>query len=500
MSFLEMKGIRKLFPGVLSLDNASLFVEKGEVHILLGENGAGKSTLVKVLAGAYERNGGTIVFEGRELTRITPKIAQENGISIIYQELNLVRTMSTAENIFLGREPMKKAPAWSVDWNRLYKDTEAILDRLNLHIDPRAKVQDLGIAEQQMVEVAKALSQKSKIIIMDEPTAVLTEQEIDNLFQIVRQIRAEGISIIYISHRLEEFERIGDRITVMRDGKTVTTVKVSETTIPELIKLMVGRELREQYPESHKKIGGYVMEVRKLARTGVLKDISFGVRSGEILGIAGLVGSGRTELARAIFGADPVTSGEIRINGKKVTINAPHKAIQAGIGFVTEDRKQQGLVLPMSVGHNMTLADLSNYTRYTKLMLNKEKSVVRNYVKKLGVRTPSIDQRVINLSGGNQQKVVLAKWMLSRSRIYIFDEPTRGIDVGAKAEVYALMNSLVEAGAAIIMISSDLPEILGMSDRVLVMCRGEILGEMRAEEATQEKILYYAAGGGKYIG
>jgi ribose transport system ATP-binding protein len=500
MSFLEMKDIRKLFPGVVSLDNASLFVEKGEVHILLGENGAGKSTLVKVLAGAYERNGGTIVFEGRELTRITPRIAQENGISIIYQELNLVRTMSAAENIFLGREPMKKTPAWSVDWNRLYKDTEAILDRLNLHIDPRRKVQDLGIAEQQMVEVAKALSQKSRIIIMDEPTAVLTEQEIDNLFQIVRQIRAEGISIIYISHRLEEFERIGDRITVMRDGKTVTTVKVSETTIPELIKLMVGRELREQYPESHKKTGSYVMEVNKLTRTGVLKGISFGVKSGEILGIAGLVGSGRTELARAIFGADPVTSGEIRINGKKVTINAPHKAIQAGIGFVTEDRKQQGLVLPMSVGHNMTLADLSNYTRYTKLMLNREKSAVRDYVKKLGVRTPSIDQRVINLSGGNQQKVVLAKWMLSRSRIYLFDEPTRGIDVGAKAEVYALMNSLVEAGAAIIMISSDLPEILGMSDRVLVMCRGEILGEIQAEEATQEKILYYAAGGGKYIG
>jgi ribose transport system ATP-binding protein len=500
MSFLEMKDIRKLFPGVVSLDNASLFVEKGEVHILLGENGAGKSTLVKILAGAYERNGGTIVFEGRELTRITPRIAQENGISIIYQELNLVRTMSAAENIFLGREPMKKTPAWSVDWNRLYKDTEAILDRLNLRIDPRAKVQDLGIAEQQMVEVAKALSQKSRIIIMDEPTAVLTEQEIDNLFQIVRQIRAEGISIIYISHRLEEFERIGDRITVMRDGKTITTVKVSETTIPDLIKLMVGRELREQYPESRKKIGNYVMEVNKLTRTGVLKNISFGVKSGEILGIAGLVGSGRTELARAIFGADAVTSGEIKINGKKVTINAPHKAIQAGIGFVTEDRKQQGLVLSMSVGHNMTLADLSNYTRYTKLMLNKEKSAVRDYVKKLGVRTPSIDQRVINLSGGNQQKVVLAKWMLSRSRIYLFDEPTRGIDVGAKAEVYALMNDLVEAGAAIIMISSDLPEILGMSDRVLVMCRGEILGEMQAEEATQEKILYYAAGGGKYFG
>jgi ribose transport system ATP-binding protein len=495
-----MKGIRKVFPGVVGLDNASLSVEKGEVHILLGENGAGKSTLVKVLAGAYERDGGSIVMEGRDLPRITPKIAQENGISSIYQELNLVRPLSAAENIFLGREPVNKNIRCHLDWNKLYKDAAEILERLNIHINPKTKIQDLGIAEQQMVEVAKSLSQKSKIIVMDEPTAVLTEKEIDNLFQIVKQIKAEGISIIYISHRLEEFERIGDRITVMRDGKTITTVDVNKVAIPGLIKLMVGRELKEQYPEVHKKTGNYILEVSHLWRANVLKDISFGVKSGEILGIAGLVGSGRTELARAVFGADPITSGEIKIDGKKAVVNSPYKAIQCGIGFVTEDRKQQGLVLQMSVAHNMTLADLQNYSRHTKLMLKKEYSVVREYVNKLGIRTPSIDQRVINLSGGNQQKVVLAKWMLSRSRIYIFDEPTRGIDVGSKAEVYALMNSLVEAGAGIIMISSDLPEILGMSDRILVMCRGEILGELKAEEATQEKILYYAAGGGKYIG
>jgi ribose transport system ATP-binding protein len=499
MNILEMKNIRKEFPGVLGLDNASLSLEKGEVHILLGENGAGKSTLVKVLAGAYGRDAGTICLEGREFQRITPRIAQENGISIIYQELNLVRPLSVAENIFLGREPMRNNISHHLDWKTLYVNARQILDRLNLKIDPKARVQDLGIAEQQMVEVAKALSQKSKIIIMDEPTAVLTEKEIDNLFQIVKQIKAEGISIIYISHRLEEFERIGDRITVMRDGKTITTVKVDEVTIPELIRLMVGRELKEQYPATHKKIGNYIMEVNNLSRTNILKNISFGLKSGEILGIAGLVGSGRTELARAIFGVDPISGGEIYINGKKSVINSPHKAIRSGIGFVTEDRKQQGLVLPMSVGHNMTLADLHDYTHWTRINLKKERSVVRDFIGKLGIRTPSIDQRVINLSGGNQQKVVLAKWMLSRSRIYIFDEPTRGIDVGSKAEVYALMNRLVEGGAAIIMISSDLPEILGMSDRILVMCRGEILGEVPAKDATQEKILYYAAGGGKYI-
>jgi ribose transport system ATP-binding protein len=407
--------------------------------------------------------------------------------------------LSVAENVFLGREPVKKNMPHHLDWETLYTNAQQILDRLNLKIDPKAKVQDLGIAEQQMVEVAKALSQESKIIIMDEPTAVLTEKEIDNLFQIVKQIKAEGISIIYISHRLEEFERIGDRITVMRDGRTITTVKVDEVTIPELIKLMVGRELKEQYPEIHKTIGNYILEVRNLSRANILKNISFGLKSGEILGIAGLVGSGRTELARAIFGADPISEGEIFINGKKTVIKSPHKAIRSGIGFVTEDRKQQGLVLPMSVGHNMTLADLQDYTHWTKINLKKERSVVQEFIGKLGIKTPSIDQRTINLSGGNQQKVVLAKWMLSQSQIYVFDEPTRGIDVGSKAEVYVLMNRLVEAGAAIIMISSDLPEILGMSDRILVMCRGEILGEVTAKEATQEKILYYAAGGGKYI-
>jgi ribose transport system ATP-binding protein len=497
---LKMTGIRKEFPGVLALDDASLEVEKGEVHILLGENGAGKSTLVKVLAGAYARDAGTVSVDGQELQHITPRTAQNHGVSIIYQELNLVQQLSVAENIYLGREPMTQSFKVHLDWKKLYRDADEILKNLKLSMNPKTLVKSLSIADQQMVEVAKALSQNAQTIIMDEPTAVLTEKEIVNLFQIINRIKKEGISIIFISHRLEEFERIGDRITVMRDGRTITTVRVKETTIPELIRLMVGRELKEQYPKVTKTISDdSILSVKGLSRSGALHNISLTLRRGEILGIAGLVGSGRTELARAIFGADAISTGEICIEGKKVVINSPKKAIDSGIGFVTEDRKKLGLVLLMSVGQNMTLADLGRFINRGRIQLRQEKQIADEYVDLLGIKTPSVDQKVVNLSGGNQQKVVLAKWMLSKSKVFIFDEPTRGIDVGAKAEVYALMNRLVEGGAAIIMISSDLPEIIGMSDRVMVMCRGEILGELSKEEATQEKILYYAAGGGKYI-
>ena len=500
MSILKMSGITKRFPGVVALNNASLDVNEGEVHILVGENGAGKSTLMKILTGAYSLEEGDIEIAGEKFTRITPRAAQENGISMIYQELNLVQEMSVAENIFLGREQKSKAIPAKIDWKRLYGETETILKDLGLSIDPTARVSSLGIAEQQMVEVAKALSKNARIIIMDEPTAVLTEKEIDKLFSIIKKIKQEGVAIIYISHRMEEFERIGDRITVMRDGMTIKTLGIDECTIPDLIKLMVGRDLTEKFPSVEKSIGSERLRVEGLCREGVLKNISFSVNSGEILGIAGLMGCGRTEMANAIFGVDKISAGKIFIDGKPVKITSPRKAIASGIGFVTEDRKKQGLVLTMSVAHNITLVDLNNFVKFGKIALGKEREIADQYIKDLVIKTPGQHQKVLNLSGGNQQKVVLAKWMLSKAKIFIFDEPTRGIDVGAKVEVYNLMNALVKEGAAIIMISSDLPEVIGMSDRVAVMCRGEITGELTKEEVSQEKILYLAAGGGKIIG
>ncbi|MBR4078939.1 MAG: sugar ABC transporter ATP-binding protein, partial [Christensenellaceae bacterium] len=369
MSILKMSGITKRFPGVVALNNASLDVNEGEVHILVGENGAGKSTLMKILTGAYSLEEGDIEIAGEKFTRITPRAAQENGISMIYQELNLVQEMSVAENIFLGREQKSKAIPAKIDWKRLYGETETILKDLGLSIDPTARVSSLGIAEQQMVEVAKALSKNARIIIMDEPTAVLTEKEIDKLFSIIKKIKQEGVAIIYISHRMEEFERIGDRITVMRDGMTIKTLGIDECTIPDLIKLMVGRDLTEKFPSVEKSIGSERLRVEGLCREGVLKNISFSVNSGEILGIAGLMGCGRTEMANAIFGVDKISAGKIFIDGKPVKITSPRKAIASGIGFVTEDRKKQGLVLTMSVAHNITLVDLNNFVKFGKIAL-----------------------------------------------------------------------------------------------------------------------------------
>lgn len=496
---LEMKSIMKRFPGVLALDDAHLQIRKGEVHILLGENGAGKSTLVKILAGAYSKDAGEILLHGKRIEITSPKHAQDLGICMIYQELNLIQNLSVAENIFLGREHSSAKIKGKIDWKRLHAEASMILDRLQIPVNPRTKVKDLGIAQQQMVEVAKALSTNSRIIIMDEPTAVLTSKEIDTLFETIRRVRKDGVSIVYISHRLEEFEQIGDRVTVMRDARTIQTMKISDTTTDKLISLMVGRELTDKFPRVEKTIGDQVLRVENLNRRGVIKDISFELHRGEILGIAGLVGSGRTEVARAIFGADPIDSGAIIINGKPVTIKTTRDAIKAGLGFVTEDRKKQGLVLSMSVKDNITLSSLNLLTTHARIDLNAEKIIADDFISKLKIRTPGSRQKVMNLSGGNQQKVVLAKWLLSKSKIFIFDEPTRGIDVGAKTEVYHLMNELILGGAAIIMISSELPEILGMSDRVIVMCRGEVTMTMNRDEATQEGVLYYATGGGKYI-
>ncbi|MDO4547555.1 MAG: sugar ABC transporter ATP-binding protein [Clostridia bacterium] len=496
--FLEMRGVVKRFPGVLALDHVNLSVKKGEVHALLGENGAGKSTLMKVLSGAYNADEAEIEIDSKKVEIRTSSDAKDLGISIIYQELNLTEQLTVAENIFMGRPIMKNK--FMVDWKKMYDEAQKILDDLGVDINSHSLIRNLGVAHKQMVEVAKALSINSRILIMDEPTAPLTNREIDTLFNTIRMLKARGVSIIYISHRLEEVMQICDRATIMRDGKNVTVVDVDKTTLDEIIKFMVGRELKEKFPKVRVPLGEEVLRVERVNAGKQVKDISFSVRAGEILGISGLVGAGRTETARAIFGMDKKQSGEIYVQGKKVEIRVPLDAIKAGFGFATEDRKGEGLVLTMSVGQNITLATLDNFGKSYHLNLNREREVIAEYIDRLNIKTPSQNQLARNLSGGNQQKVVLAKWLLSKSRIIIFDEPTRGIDVGAKIEVYNIMTELVKDGHAVVMISSELPEILGMSDRVLVMCQGAVTGVFDVDETlTQEKILYYATGGDRHI-
>ena len=492
-----MRGIVKKFPGVLALDHVNLTVKKGEVHALLGENGAGKSTLMKILSGAYQKDEGEIFFDGQKVEIHSSQDAQKLNISIIYQELNLTEQLTVAENIFMGRQIMKNK--FMVDWKKMYAEAQKLLDDLGIDIDAHAQVRSLGVAHKQMVEVAKALSINSRVLVMDEPTAPLTNREIKTLFDTIRMLKSRGVSIIYISHRLEEVMEICDRATIMRDGCNVTELNVADTNLDEIIRYMVGRELKEKFPKIQVETGDVRMKVEKINAGKQVKDISFEVRGGEILGIAGLVGAGRTETARAIFGMDPKQSGEIYIDGQKVEISQPLDAIKAGIGFVTEDRKGEGLVLNMPISQNMTLATLEKFGASFHMDLGKEKKTVDEYIQSLKIKTPSPLQLARNLSGGNQQKVVLAKWLLSDSKVIIFDEPTRGIDVGAKIEVYNIINSLVKQGVAVIMISSEMPEVLGMSDRVAVMHQGEITGVFDNDGTlTQEKILYYATGGDKH--
>jgi len=495
--FLEMRGIVKKFPGVLALDHVNLTVKKGEVHALLGENGAGKSTLMKILSGAYQKDEGTIFFDGKEVEIHSSQDAQKLNISTIYQELNLTEQLTVAENIYMGRQLMKNR--FQVDWKRMFSEAQKLLDDLGVDIDAHMLVRDLGVAHKQMVEVAKSLSINSKVLIMDEPTAPLTNREIKTLFDTIKMLKSRGVSIIYISHRLEEVMEICDRATIMRDGCNVTELNVAETNLDEIIRYMVGRELKEKFPKIHIQPGAERLRVEKLNAGKQVKDVCLSVRGGEILGIAGLVGAGRTETARALFGMDPKDSGKIYIDGKEVEINQPLDAIQAGIGFVTEDRKGEGLVLTLPISQNMTLATLEKLGPPVHMLLRQERATVLEYIDKLNIKTPSHLQLARNLSGGNQQKVVLAKWLLSDSKVIIFDEPTRGIDVGAKIEVYNIINDLVRAGVAVIMISSEMPEVLGMSDRVAVMHQGEITGVFDNDGTlTQEKVLYYATGGDKH--
>ncbi|GKH32614.1 sugar ABC transporter ATP-binding protein [Muricomes sp. OA1] len=489
---LNMSDITKRFPGVLALDHVSLRVKKGEVHALLGENGAGKSTLMKILAGAYVKDEGEIEVFSKKTELGNPKAAENLGISIIYQELNLIPTLTVAENIFLGRYKMRGSI--QVNWKEVYAAAEELLQELGVDVKATDYIRDLGIAQQQMVEVAKALSMKAKIIIMDEPSAPLTERETKNLFRIVKQLKESGVSIIYISHRLEEVLEICDRATVMRDGTTIKEIEIANVTMDEIIRLMVGRELKDKYPRIEKEIGKELFRVENLCAGSKVQNINFSVREGEVLCVGGLVGAGRTETVRAVFGLDAKTSGKIFIDGKECEIRNPKDAIRAGIGFVTEDRKGEGLILKLGVGENVTLAALDSFRSGIHLNLGKEKNTVSEYVSRLNIKTPSIFQKVENLSGGNQQKVVLAKWLLSKCRVLILDEPTRGIDVGAKIEVYNLINELAKEGKAILVITSEIPELLGICDRVVVMARGRVSGTLTREEANQEAIMTLAVG------
>ncbi len=493
-NLLEMRSITKRFPGVLALAEVSFDARPSEVHALVGENGAGKSTLMKILAGVYSRDSGEIFFKGEAVNFSMPRQAQLAGIATIYQELNLVPQLSVTENIFLGTE-LEYGPL--LNWAEMHRRSKALLAKLHLEIDPRRLVSSLGVGQQQMVEVAKALHQRADLIIMDEPTASLSRREINDLFAIIQELKAQGVAIVYISHHLEEAFEISDRITVLRDGRLVATRPANELNVNSLIRLMVGRDLSEQFPKEKIERGQEVLRVVGLKQGKVLQDISFSAYAGEILGIAGLVGAGRTEMVRAIFGADPVDDGKIYVAGQRVTVNSPREAIRHGIALLTEDRKQQGLVLQFCVRDNITLSVLNRLARGLGINRKKETALAQHYIDSLAIKASSQEQLAVNLSGGTQQKVVLSKWLATQPRALIFDEPTRGIDVGAKVEIYKMMNQLARQGVAIIMISSELPEILGISDRILVMHGGRIRGELTGAEATEEKIMAYATGSDK---
>ena len=490
---LTMKDIDKSFPGVHALDHVNFEVKRGEVHALMGENGAGKSTLMKVLTGIYQKDSGTITYKGKPTEFHNTREAQEAGVVIVHQELNMIGDLTVAQNIFIGREPKKGI---RVDDKKMIEDSKKLFKDLNIEIDPREKMSNLTVGKQQMCEIAKAISHKAEVIIFDEPSAALTEKEIADLFEIIKDLRKKNLGIVYISHRMDEIKVITDRVTVMRDGGYVGTLITAQSTKEDIINMMVGRVIYED-PKEHSMVAPdapVVLKVEHLNAGKMVQDVSFELRKGEILGFSGLMGAGRTETARALFGADPKQSGKISIMGKdgqlhEVTINSPQDAVKYGIGYLSEDRRRYGVVVQKSVTENTTLATMEEYTSGLFINKGKEKKVTEKYVKELATKTPTTDQLVVNLSGGNQQKVVIAKWLTRDSDILIFDEPTRGIDVGAKNEIYKLMSKLAAEGKSIIMISSEMTEILRMSDRIIIMCEGKVTGNIDISEATQENIM-----------
>jgi len=489
---LSMQEITKSFPGVQALDGASLDVRAGECHALVGENGAGKSTLMKVLAGAVIPDSGQMFLDGRRLEPRSPLEARRAGISMIYQELNLLPELTVAENIFLGREPRRAVTF--LDRPRMVEESRRWLERLGQAIDPRRAARELSLAEQQMVEIAKAVSLEARVMVMDEPSAILTDRELEDLFGLMAALRRDGLAIIYISHRLDEVFQVSERVTVMRDGKTIATHDTAQVSHGGLVREMVGRELARIFPERREPRGETVLEVKNLSRGRRVRGVSLRVRSGEIVGLAGLVGAGRSDVARMIFGAEASDSGEILFEGKPLERHTPHEAIRRGLGFLTEDRKGQGLLLNMSVRENVTIAALASLARRLWLSRRRERAAVQPLVERLRIKTAGLEARIVNLSGGNQQKAILARWLFTQSRFLIFDEPTRGIDVGAKAEIYRLIAGLAEEGRGVLMISSELPEILGLCHRIYVMRDGEVAGEVDAAEATQEMLLATAMG------
>lgn len=492
-ALVSISGLCKSFPGVRALDRCQFELLAGEVHALVGENGAGKSTLMKVLSGVYQKDAGEIRIDGRPVEIRDPRSARDLGIGIVHQELNLMNHLSAAQNIFIGREP-RRALGMFIDERELNRRAGAIFARMHLKLDPRTNVGRLTVAMQQMVEIAKAVSFDSRVLIMDEPTAALNDAEIHDLFRIIRKLQSQGVGIVYISHKMDELREISSRVTVMRDGQYVATVPTATTPIETIIALMVGRELdMTQRRASVASDGEVALDVKGLTRGKTLRDVSFSVRKGEILGFAGLMGAGRTEVARAVFGADAIDAGEIRVHGRAVSIRSPQDAVRHRIGYLSEDRKQFGLATGMDVASNVVMPCLRKFASFG-LFLDKRRidEAARGYVDRLRIKTPSVHQQVRLLSGGNQQKIVIAKWLLRDCDILFFDEPTRGIDIGAKTEIYRLLDALAAQGKAIVMISSELPEVLRMSDRVLVMCEGRVTGELSRAQASQEEIMRLA--------
>lgn len=490
-TILKLNHISKLYPGVTALDNLSIDFSEGEIHAIVGENGAGKSTMIKTISGAIQPTQGTIEINGKIFESMEPELSRENGIAVIYQEFTLIPVLTAAENIYLGEFIMK---GMVLDRKEMNQRAAELFGRLNVRIDPETKVADLTTGYQQIVEIAKAISKNAKLLIMDEPSAPLTTSETEAMFKIVDKLKADGVTIIYISHRMEEIFRLSDRVSVLRDGKYITTVSTNETSKAELIRFMVGRELMETYPRRKNKACETSLAIKNLSGNGV-KNISFDVKKGEIFGLAGLIGAGRTELAQLIFGCEKITGGEIILNGKSIRPGSCINAIEEGIALVPEDRKRHGLVLDMSVKENTSMPKLRQISRLMAIDTQKEKRLAEDYRESLNIKSPSIDQKTKNLSGGNQQKVVLAKWLAMNPEVLIFDEPTRGIDVGAKQEIYKIMNDLAEEGKTIIMISSDMEELLGVADRIAILCRGRIAGILEDREAfRQEVILAKSAG------